>query len=132
MFISNSVEDKSRAYENLGRVYARNGKFQEAINVWEQKLPLATNDIEKAWLFHEIGRCYLELGHNEKACDYGNKSLDAAKAINDEIWQLNAIVLIAQSEAKMGDIDNMISAIEHFEASLEMTKKQSKYIFDLL
>lgn len=91
---------------------------------------MAANDIEKAWLFHEIGRCYLELGHNEKACDYGNKSLDAAKAINDEIWQLNATVLIAQSEAKIGDIDNMISAIEHFEASLEMTKKQSKYIFN--
>ena len=106
-FLSNNVEDKSRAYENLGRVYARNGKFKEAINVWEEKLPLASNDIEKAWLFHEIGRCYLELGNNEKACDYGNKSLNA------------------QSEAKMGDIDNMISAIEHFETSLEMTKKQS-------
>ncbi len=109
----------------MGRVYARNGKFKEAISVWEDKLPLASNDIEKAWLFHEIGRCYLELGNNDKACEYGNKSLNAAKEINDEIWQLNATVLIAQSEAKMGDIDNMCSAIGHFETSLGMTKKQS-------
>ena len=113
----------------MGRVYARNGKFQDAINTWEEKLPLATNDIEKAWLFHEIGRCYLELGNNQKACEFGNKSLEAAKKINDETWQLNATVLIAQSEAKMGDIDNMISAIEHFEKSLEMTRKQSILCF---
>lgn len=53
----------SRALENIGRVYARNGKYKEAIDVWEKKMTyLGENNLEKAWLFHEIGRCNLEIG----------------------------------------------------------------------
>jgi hypothetical protein len=58
---SKNEEDESRALENLGRVYARSGKFKEAIDVWEKKLPLVATEMEKAWLYHEVGRCYLEL-----------------------------------------------------------------------
>lgn len=48
--------------ENIGRVYTRNGKFNEAIEIYEKKLPYLTdNDLENAWLYHEIGRCYLEI-----------------------------------------------------------------------
>jgi tetratricopeptide (TPR) repeat protein len=124
--ISNNKEGISRAYENIGRVYARNGKYKEAISVWEKKLPLAENDMEKAWLYHEIGRCHLEIGDYEVARDYGNKSLECAKRINDEIWQLNATVLIAQSEAKMNTVESVQSAIENFEKAIKMSKKQSK------
>ena len=49
-------EGISRSYENIGRVYARNGKYKDAVSVWEMKLPLAENDMEKAWLYHEIGK----------------------------------------------------------------------------
>jgi tetratricopeptide repeat protein 25 len=59
-----STERRSRALDNLGRVYARNGQFPQAIQVWERKVPLATSPIEKAWLFHEIGQCQLGLGSN--------------------------------------------------------------------
>ena len=59
---SDNKEGISRALENIGRVYARNGKYKEAVEVWEKKLPLAESDLEKAWLYHEIGRCYLETG----------------------------------------------------------------------
>lgn len=124
LFFRQNTDGISRALENLGRVYARSGRFKEAIEVWEEKLPLASSDIEKAWLYHEIGRCYLELGNNEKAKDYGKMSFEAAVRINDEIWQLNATVLIAQAEAKMGGIENLESAIENFEKALEMAKKQ--------
>lgn len=62
-----NAEGISRAYENIGRVYARNGKYSEAIEVWEKKLPLAETDMEKAWLYHEIGRCQLELGNRKES-----------------------------------------------------------------
>lgn len=55
---------------------------------------------EKAWLFHELGRCYLELGGNEEARDFGVRSLAAADEISDEKWQIMAIVLISQAECK--------------------------------
>lgn len=56
------TEHKSRALDNLGRVYARSGQFPQAIQVWERKIPLATSPLEKAWLFHEIGQCHFGLG----------------------------------------------------------------------
>ena len=58
-------ESKSRALDNLGRVYARQGNFKQAISCWETKLPLAKTPLETTWLYHEIGRCNLELGKHE-------------------------------------------------------------------
>ena len=57
----NNNEGISRAYENIGRVYARHGKYREALDVWEKKLSLVETEMEKAWLFHECGHCWLEL-----------------------------------------------------------------------
>ncbi|XP_070570630.1 outer dynein arm-docking complex subunit 4-like isoform X2 [Ptychodera flava] len=118
----NLEEARSRALDNLGRVYARVGKFQDAIACWEKKLPLSkSSPLESTWLYHEIGRCYLELGNYEEAHSYGEKSMAAAQEANDDVWQLNASVLIAQSEVKLGDLQ---AAIDSFERSLEMAKLQ--------
>ncbi|PIO30624.1 hypothetical protein AB205_0016700 [Aquarana catesbeiana] len=91
-------EAKSRALDNIGRVYARIGRFKEAVKVWEEKIPLATSSLEKTWLFHEIGRCYLELGLLEDARNYGMKSQEEAEEAGDVEWQLNASVLVAQAQ----------------------------------
>lgn len=56
--------------------------------------------LEKTWLFHEIGWCYLELNRHKEARDYGVRSVNAADEIADEKWQINANVLVAQSECK--------------------------------
>uniref|UniRef100_A0A3B4DE83 Outer dynein arm-docking complex subunit 4 n=1 Tax=Pygocentrus nattereri TaxID=42514 RepID=A0A3B4DE83_PYGNA len=108
---SKLVDSKSRALDNIGRVYARIGKFQRAIEVWEEKVPLAQGGLEKAWLFHEIGRCYLELKRHMEARDYGTRSLSAADDISDENWQLNASVLVAQAECESKL--NMLRLIKH-------------------
>lgn len=55
--------------------------------------------LEKTWLFHEIGWCYLELGRHEDARDYGVRSVAAADEIADGKWQINANVLVAQAES---------------------------------
>ena len=55
---------------------------------------------ESTWLFHELGRCHLELGNHGEARDYGEKSLTAAGDAQDHLWQLNASVLVAQAESK--------------------------------
>ncbi|NWR02392.1 TTC25 protein, partial [Paradoxornis webbianus] len=109
----------SRALDHIGHVYARIGKFQQAINAWEEKIPLAQSSLEKAWLFHEIGRCYLELGKAEAAQDYGQKSLQSAEEEGDVEWQLHATVLVAQAQVKLKDYP---SAIMTFERALEKAK----------
>ncbi|XP_051496180.1 outer dynein arm-docking complex subunit 4 isoform X2 [Apus apus] len=109
----------SRALENIGRVYARTGKFQKAIDTWEEKIPMAKSRLEKTWLFHEIGRCYLELNKAEAAQNYGEKSLQSASEKGDVEWQLHAVVLVAQAEVKLKDY---WSAITNFEKALEKAK----------
>jgi len=47
----------------------------------------------------------LELGDNAKAKDFGEKSLVAAKDAEDDVWQLNAGVLVAQAEGRFGKND---------------------------
>ena len=58
-------------------------------------------DEESTWLFHEIGRCYLELKEYEEAKVYGEKSLGAAENAQDDQWQMNASVLVAQAQGKL-------------------------------
>ncbi|NXK41299.1 TTC25 protein, partial [Piprites chloris] len=116
----NALPDSvSRALDNIGRVYARTGRFQQAINTWEQRIPMAKSSLEKACLFHDIGRCYLELGEAETAQDYGQKSLESADEEGDVEWQLHATVLVAQAQVKLKDY---WSAILNFERALEKAK----------
>nr|XP_022322330.1 tetratricopeptide repeat protein 25-like isoform X9 [Crassostrea virginica] len=117
----NDLEDaRSRALDNLGRVHARKGNFDKAIEVWEEKLPMSKSPLESTWLYHEIGRCYLELQRYQDARDFGEKAIQAAKEAEDDGWQLHASVLVAQSEVKLGDLQ---SAAESFERSLDIAKK---------
>ncbi|XP_077171428.1 outer dynein arm-docking complex subunit 4 isoform X2 [Paroedura picta] len=110
----------SRALDNIGRVYARMGSFQEAIDTWEEKIPLAKSNLEKTWLFHEIGRCYLEIEKAAEAREYGERSLACAEEEGDIEWQLNAGVLVAQAQVKLEDFH---SAVTHFEKALEKAKR---------
>lgn len=49
-------------------------------------------------MFHEIGRCYLELDQALQAQNYGEKSQQCAEEEGDIEWQLNASVLVAQAQ----------------------------------
>ena len=97
-YISESKEAKSRALDNLGRLYAKMGEYTKAIDAWIEKLPLSKSVLESTWLYHEIGRCHLELKYYQDAKEFGQKSLAAAEQADDKVWQLNATVLVAQAE----------------------------------
>ncbi|XP_041582699.1 outer dynein arm-docking complex subunit 4 isoform X2 [Vulpes lagopus] len=107
---------KSRALDNIGRVFARVGKFQQAIDTWEEKIPLAKTTLEKTWLFHEIGRCYLELDQAWQAQHYGEKSQQCAEEEGDIEWQLNASVLVAQAQEEATELESLRVAAKEKES----------------
>ncbi|KAM7334303.1 hypothetical protein ACRRTK_007623 [Alexandromys fortis] len=107
---------KSRALDNIGRVFARVGKFQQAIDTWEEKIPLAKTTLEKTWLFHEIGRCYLELDQAWQAQSYGEKSQQYAEEEGDLEWQLNASVLVAQAQEEVNALTELPGASSEKES----------------
>ncbi|XP_076350632.1 outer dynein arm-docking complex subunit 4-like isoform X2 [Tachypleus tridentatus] len=113
-------ECRSRALDNIGRTYALRSQFDKAIEIWEKKIPLCSIAVEKAWLHHEIGRCYLELNNEKTAKEYGQRSLECASEVNDSVWQLNSSVLIAQAEVLGG---NLQGAVEIFNMALTFARK---------
>lgn len=118
----NDMEEAvSRGLDNLGRVHARHGNFDKAVQVWEKKLPMSKSSLESTWLYHEIGRCYLEIGKYDTAKSFGEKSMVAAEEAEDQMWQLQASVLVAQSEVKLGDLS---AALSSFDTSLDLAKSQ--------
>ncbi|XP_031557017.1 tetratricopeptide repeat protein 25-like [Actinia tenebrosa] len=103
---------KSRALDNLGRVHAKAGEYDRAIDKWMEKMPLIKTPLESTWLFHEIGRCHLELKNFQDAKEYGQKSLAAAQEADDQVWQLNATVLIAQAEVKLDELQDALGSFQ--------------------
>ncbi|NXF13032.1 TTC25 protein, partial [Smithornis capensis] len=110
---------ESRALDNVGRVHAWSGRFRPAIDAWKQRIPMVKSGLEKARLFHEIGRCYLELGEAATAQVCGQTSLESANEEGDVEGQLQATVLVAQTQVKLKDYR---SAIMNFERALEKAK----------
>ncbi|KAJ1528256.1 Tetratricopeptide repeat protein 25 [Nowakowskiella sp. JEL0078] len=79
-------------------------KFNEAIAAFEEKLLLSPDiSLERTWLLHDIGRCYLELDEIEKATEYAEKSAAIAEEWKDLRWDLRANVLLGQCKARIGD-----------------------------
>ncbi|XP_052615718.1 outer dynein arm-docking complex subunit 4 isoform X3 [Peromyscus californicus insignis] len=117
---------KSRALDNIGRVFARVGKFQQAIDTWEEKIPLAKTTLEKTWLFHEIGRCYLELDQAWQAQSYGEKSQQYAEEEGDLEWQLNASVLVAQAQEEVTALMELSGTSSEKEAARRAREESEK------
>eukprot|EP00051_Salpingoeca_urceolata_P013675 m.172611 g.172611 ORF g.172611 m.172611 type:complete len:517 (+) comp17860_c0_seq1:1883-3433(+) len=116
----NSLEDsKGRALGNIGRVHANQGEYQLAVDTWLEKVPITTSTLESAWLYHEIGRCYLGLDNAVSALEYGQKSLACADEANDGRWKLNAKILVAQSQATLGDT---MEASETYQEALHLAE----------
>jgi tetratricopeptide (TPR) repeat protein len=82
-------------------------------NSWLKRIPLLKSSEEGAWLYHEIGRGYWEMDKFEEAKEYGIKSLNLAHDSNDQHWQLNAEMLIAQTEVKLGELSGALSSFKN-------------------
>ncbi|GAB1600111.1 tetratricopeptide repeat protein 25-like isoform X1, partial [Argonauta hians] len=116
-------QDKSRAVDNLGRTYAKWGKNKKAIKIWETKLNSYLKGVEKVWLYHEIGHCYLELKDYVQALNYGQMSLTIAEEIEDEDWVMVSALLCAQSSACD---KNIRSAVQHYHKVVDIAKKHGR------
>jgi tetratricopeptide (TPR) repeat protein len=123
-------------------MYVKTKRYKEAAAAFEEKLTFITDpSLEKTWLFHDLGRCFLELKNVEKALDNGQKSVAIADDLKDTRWGLNARLLIAQAYSKFLSLLIQIliyiliypiaknrdytSAAETYEAALRNAKELS-------
>eukprot|EP00039_Didymoeca_costata_P006803 m.93330 g.93330 ORF g.93330 m.93330 type:complete len:108 (+) comp13399_c0_seq1:1252-1575(+) len=94
------------------------GEFTKAINVWQERGPTENNE-ENAWLYHDLGRCFCEIGDYEQALDYGLLALDASRKSGHLRWTLYACLLIGQCKVQNRDYDG---ASGMYKEALECAK----------
>ncbi|KAA0185362.1 hypothetical protein FBUS_08419, partial [Fasciolopsis buskii] len=115
----NLPEIVSHATDNIGRVHAKRGDYQEAIDIWSKKLDKTSDEYELIWLSYEIGRCHLELGQSSEALKHGRRALELSEKLDDQAWQLNINVLLGQAYLLL---QRKAEAVEAFRVAQQLAK----------
>ncbi|EGD72188.1 hypothetical protein PTSG_00210 [Salpingoeca rosetta] len=114
-----SVEDRyrMRALCQIARCNAIIGELREAASAWVQAAGMQIGDLTAAWLHHELGRCYLELGDVNEALDSALAGLDAAELAESREWTLYLTILKAQAQEQN---NQRTEAYHTFKAAAEL------------
>jgi len=118
---SGLTELKIRAMDNLAEAYVKNGQFDKALKIYSDRVKMSKGGSESAWLFHNWGRCLLEMSDLEGAEAKGKVALKNATQANDKAWQLNSKVLVAQAQLKSRKLSD---AEKTFTEALALAKSQ--------
>ncbi|GFO00384.1 tetratricopeptide repeat protein 25 [Plakobranchus ocellatus] len=119
----NLKEVINRSLGHLGRMYIIQKRFNKALEVFARKAPTVVSAEEVAQVFHEIGNCFLALGHLDYARDCGKKALRAAEDADIHYFKFQSWVLIAVSESRMKHHEEAYKA---FQCALDLAKKKGE------
>ncbi|KAJ3254231.1 Tetratricopeptide repeat protein 25 [Boothiomyces macroporosus] len=109
----NSDEWCVRALAEIGKIHVYNRKYKKAIDALEAGVKITPDgSIEKAWLLHDIGQCYLRLKDFTKAKTYGERSVAISDSLNNPRWGLSSRVLIGQASST---IDLILVAVKNYD-----------------
>lgn len=62
-------ENSARSYSNMAQAYVKMGKYTEAIALYQRGIELMTDDYDKAFSWHKLGRVYHHLKDDHRAMD---------------------------------------------------------------
>ena len=94
-------EYKTQALDYLAQSNALRRNFTDASDIWETLLSAARTSLERAYLFHELGRCYMEMNKMDVAKHYVTQTLEEAYKIDDHVWLMNGLIFMAQIEREL-------------------------------
>jgi predicted ATPase/transcriptional regulator with XRE-family HTH domain len=119
------------AYRALGRVAQMQGEHEQAVEMFHKSLDLFT-ELGGSWfaarVLAEMGVSILALGNDTEAGRVWRKSLRIAIEINGTPVALDALVGLANLQAKEGDKEyalELLLFILHHPASLQVTKNRA-------
>lgn len=86
--------------------------YKKWMATYEEYLDLAGTELERAWILHEIGRCYGELHKWEHMVLRGRKCVQAAKNCNNLIWMINGSFMMVVGEMNNHNKDEAVHALQ--------------------
>ncbi|KAI8916067.1 hypothetical protein EDD86DRAFT_186113 [Gorgonomyces haynaldii] len=109
--------------DEMGRLYVKSRRYKDAIKAFEERLVYTgPKSLHRAWILHDLGRCYMEVKQYERALKNGLESSQLAEQLRDNQWILNTKVLTAQAQTQLKQYTN--AAISYLDA-LEAAKSLS-------
>ncbi|MBU0673472.1 MAG: tetratricopeptide repeat protein [Proteobacteria bacterium] len=109
----------SQAYYHLADLYERQGRYQQAIEAYQQVIRL---DPDKEYTYFKLGTAYSRLDQPEKAVDV---LLEAAKRLPNNPIVMNNLAIVY---GKLGKLDEEVVALQK---ALELRPKYASARFNL-
>ncbi|CAD6209029.1 GSCOCG00003678001-RA-CDS, partial [Cotesia congregata] len=118
---SNDVKLVSRSLAVLGKVHLTFGHVYAVAKAWERLNSDITEPIVKAWLVHEIGRCYFEMSHFTKALELARRCVSSSEQAQSGKWLCYGKLLAGQALVELGQLTR---ALESLKLVAEMASKE--------
>lgn len=106
--------------------------YKKWMATYEEYLDLADTELERAWILHEIGRCYGELHKWEHMVLKGRKCYYAAKNCDNLIWMINGSFMMVIGEMNNHNKEESQHALEECLECAYKYKDESVIEFLLL
>ncbi|KAK0083787.1 hypothetical protein PV326_006518 [Microctonus aethiopoides] len=110
----------SRSIAVLGKVHLTFGHLNAAAVAWERLLNIVNRPILKAWLFHEIGRCYFEMSNYSKALKMSKRCIQSSEVAHSIKWMCYGKLLNGQAFI---ELERLVEALEALEFVAEKAKE---------
>eukprot|EP00835_Amoeboradix_gromovi_P006106 NODE_662_length_5423_cov_0.101991.p1 type:complete len:477 gc:universal NODE_662_length_5423_cov_0.101991:3707-5137(+) len=85
-----------RALNILGKCFSKAGRNEKAIKLWEERMKFDSTPLEKAWIYHDLGKCYLDLGKINKSKECARLSLEFSDQMGSRTWSASAKLLLGR------------------------------------
>lgn len=120
--ISGDLSARSRALENIGWIYYRQGQWQKSFEFSEEayELAISANDqLQAARLMNNMGALYYEQQNYLMAIEQFKKGYELATQVNDLSTQIRSLNNVALNFTQVNQLD---SAMEYARRSIKMNE----------
>ncbi|KAJ8670372.1 hypothetical protein QAD02_001631 [Eretmocerus hayati] len=129
---TNDIELVVRALTTLGKVHLSFGHVNALVREWERLVDdIKSEPMAQAWLYHEIGRCHLQLGNLEPAVHSANLSLERATSCPTSAtckWLLRAELLRGEALVRLGRPYQALDAFKSAEAAADPQREPQRLV----
>ena len=108
-----------RSLNILGKCFAKSGKNEKAIKLWEERMKFDSTPVEKAWIYHDLGVCYLEMGKVDKSKECGKLSLEFSDQMGSRSWSAASKVLLGKCCEAEG---HAYDAVAYYEKAVKSAR----------
>ncbi len=122
--LNGSIDDQYLANYTAGKIAARNGFHEEAIEHFETVINRSMESGRSDWLFKTLLRLsssQMNTGQPEKSLESCRSVFDLASEEKDTVWMVDALICIAETYRK---IDRLDYSIQYNQEALVFAKTQ--------